>query len=239
MRYGSIPAAGAGARLQPLAYSKELALVDNKAVIEHLLERMILSGIDKIFITIDPDKLDIPKYLSVKTKYKDNLVFIVKHENHSLTDDLLAPVKFLKNCDQLFFGLPDTVWFPENGFKIIGKQKGDVVLGLFYSEHPEKFGSVTTDKNNNIVIIEDKKVNPKSNWVWGIGKIKVSCAKQILESLPQSVDPNKRLISDAINAYKKQSSVFGIKLKNGCYLDIGTKDDYKKAEMFIEKKEPI
>ena len=233
MKYGTIPAAGIGSRLQPLAYSKELALVKDKAIIEYVLERMILAGINKVFITIDPDKLDIPKYLSTKSIYKDSVIFIVRQKNHSLTDDLLAPVKFLKDSDYLFFGLPDTIWYPKDGYTEIQKQKGEIVLGLFSSKEPEKFGAVTTDANNKILLIEDKKIKPKSNWIWGIGKIKVSCAKKILKSLPENDEPNKRLLGDAIDSYSKKHDVYGIKLKDSSYLDIGTKEDYKKAELFL------
>ena len=58
MKYGSIPAGGLGTRLQPLGFSKELAPVAHKAVIEYLIERMLLAGIDKIFINTAEDKTD-------------------------------------------------------------------------------------------------------------------------------------------------------------------------------------
>jgi dTDP-glucose pyrophosphorylase len=238
MIYGTIPAAGLGARLQPLGFSKELAIVGEKAVIEFLLERMIQAGIKKIFITIDPDKLDIPRYLSTKSPYKENLVFII-NTKHSLTDDMFAPVRFLKDTDVLYFGLPDTIWYPKSGFSQLKKQKGDVVLGLFSSDHPENFGSVSTDDNNKIIKIEDKAANPQSKWVWGIGKVSVKAAKKMLDLLPQSDIPSERLLSNALNLYKVKHLCLGVKLENSTYFDIGRKEDYKKANEFVEKHETL
>ncbi len=238
MLYGTIPAAGLGTRLQPLGFSKELAIVGDRAVIEYLIERMIVAGINKIFVTVDPDKLDIPRYLSTKSPYKNNLVFIVK-ERQSLADDVFSPVKFLKKTDTLYFGLPDTIWYPKDGFNILKKQEGNVVLGLFYSDHPENFGAVQIDDKNTIIEIEDKNPNPKSNWIWGIGKVTVEAARLMLGLLPKSDKPEERLLSVALNLYKDKYPCFATKIENSSYFDIGRKEDYQHAGEFVLKNEPL
>src|SRR5207248_9078287 len=67
-RSGIIPAAGAGTRIQPLAFSKELLPVGSRldgtverprAVSEHLIERMLVAGATKIGFVISPGKSDI------------------------------------------------------------------------------------------------------------------------------------------------------------------------------------
>lgn len=238
MIYGTIPAAGLGTRLQPLGFSKELAIVGDKAVIEYLIERMVIAGITKIFVTVDPDKLDIPRYLSTKSPYKNNLVFIVKGRQ-SLADDVFAPIKFLKKKDVLYFGLPDTIWYPKNGFVELKAHKGDVVLGLFQSDHPENFGAVQTDKNNKIIAIEDKVEKPQTNWIWGIGKVTVESAREMLKLLPKSDKPEERLLSVAINLYKDKHPCFATKIEGSSYFDIGRKEDYQHAGNFILKHEPL
>ena len=69
--WGIIPAAGAGSRIQPLAFSKELLPVGSRvegeterprAVSEYLVERMILGGADKLCFVISPGKTDILEY---------------------------------------------------------------------------------------------------------------------------------------------------------------------------------
>jgi UTP-glucose-1-phosphate uridylyltransferase len=69
--WGVIPAAGAGSRIQPLAFSKELLPVGSRfdgeverprAVSEYLVERMRLAGADKLCLVISPGKSDILSY---------------------------------------------------------------------------------------------------------------------------------------------------------------------------------
>src|SRR3954452_7770754 len=69
--WGIIPAAGAGSRIQPLAFSKELLPVGSRsdggqerprAISEYLIERMICGGATKICFVISPGKSDIMEY---------------------------------------------------------------------------------------------------------------------------------------------------------------------------------
>src|SRR3954465_11085705 len=69
--WGIIPAAGAGTRIQPLAFSKELLPVGSRledgierprAVSEHLVERMLLAGADRLCFVIAREKSDILAY---------------------------------------------------------------------------------------------------------------------------------------------------------------------------------
>src|SRR4051794_41206164 len=69
--WGIIPAAGAGTRIQPLAFSKELLPVGSRfdgsverprAVSEHLVERMLAAGATRIAFVISPGKSDILEY---------------------------------------------------------------------------------------------------------------------------------------------------------------------------------
>ena len=69
--WGIIPAAGAGSRIQPLAFSKELLPVGSRiedgqerprAVSEFLVERMIRAGADKLCFVVSPCKTDILEY---------------------------------------------------------------------------------------------------------------------------------------------------------------------------------
>src|SRR3989442_421443 len=70
-RWGVIPAAGLGTRMQPLAFSKELLPVGTRhdgqterplAVCEYLLERMLIAGATRVCFVISPAKTDIMSY---------------------------------------------------------------------------------------------------------------------------------------------------------------------------------
>src|SRR5829696_5241697 len=73
--WGIVPAAGAGTRIQPLAFSKELLPVGSRrdgdaerprTVSEYLVERMILAGADRICFVIAPGKSDILEYYGAR-----------------------------------------------------------------------------------------------------------------------------------------------------------------------------
>lgn len=227
MKYGSIPAGGLGTRLQPIGFSKELAPVARRAVIEHLIERMLLTGIDKIFINTAEDKMDLIRYLATKSIYKDNLIFLVR-ERKGLLDGVIAPEQFLREDDELYFGLPDTVWYPKDGFVQVGDMQGELVLGLFDTGTPERFDTVVIDEKNKIQSIEVKIKIPKSKWTWGIGKMTIRTARLL--------KPNS-IFGASLNEYAQSYPAYAMQLGRSSYLDIGVPDEYEKAEAFIKQYE--
>jgi len=234
MIYGSIPAGGLGTRLQPIGFSKELAPVARQAVIEYLIERMVLAGVDKIFINTAEDKTDLIRYLSDKSVYKNNLIFIVR-ERKGLLDGIVLPEQFLHDDDELYFGLPDTIWYPKNGFKQISKVKGELVLGLFDTGTPERFDSVVLDKDKRIKSVEVKVDDPKSKWTWAMGKMTVKVARSLKA---YEVNQGKKvLFGDALNFYCQSNLGYAVELKGSSCLDIGIPDDYEKAESFVKQYE--
>ena len=234
MIYGSIPAGGLGTRLQPIGFSKELAPVARQAVIEYLIERMVLAGVDKIFINTAEDKTDLIRYLSDKSVYKNNLIFIVR-ERKGLLDGIVLPEQFLHDDDELYFGLPDTIWYPKNGFKQISKVKGELVLGLFDTGTPERFDSVVLDKDKRIKSVEVKVDDPKSKWTWAMGKMTVKVARSLKA---YEVNQGKKvLFGDALNFYCQSNLGYAVELKGSSCLDIGIPDDYRKAESFVKQYE--
>jgi len=230
MLYGSIPAGGLGTRLQPLGFSKELAPVGGRAVIEYLIERLLLAKVDRIFINTAEDKTDLIRYLSTKSPYRDQLVFLVR-ERKGLLDGIVQPAQFLRASDELFFGLPDTIWFPKNAFSQINKQPGKLVLGLFDTGTPERFDSVVIGKNNRIRSIKVKVNSPKTKWTWAIGKLRVGEVPKLLKLA--SFQKGIPLFGLALDAYAKKNPSYAVELKNSDCLDIGQPEDYQLAEKFI------
>src|SRR4051794_24248837 len=99
--WGIIPAAGAGSRIQPLAFSKELLPVGSRldgyterprAVSEYLVERMLLGGATKICFVISPGKSDILEYYGGNVA-QASVSYVVQPEPAGL-------------CDALFRALP-------------------------------------------------------------------------------------------------------------------------------------
>src|SRR3954466_1335017 len=98
--WGIIPAAGAGSRIQPLAFSKELLPVGSRfddgterprAVSEYLVERMIQGGAEKICFVIAPGKSDILEYYGSQIG-RAELCYVVQPRPAGLCDALFRAI---------------------------------------------------------------------------------------------------------------------------------------------------
>lgn len=235
MKYGSIPAGGLGTRLQPIGFSKELAPVAGRAVIEFLIDRMLTAGIDKIFINTAEDKTDLIRYLSTKSPYSNHLIYLVR-ERRGLLDGICQPVEFLRPDDEIYFGLPDTLWYPKDGFVQVCDQAGDLVLGLFDTGTPERFDSVVIDNNHRITSIEVKVPQPRTKWTWAIGKISVGIIPELYRfEKENNLEPGA--FGTAMNMYAQDNPAYAVELKGSSCLDIGQLGDYRRADDFVEAHE--
>src|SRR3954468_568501 len=120
--WGIIPAAGAGSRIQPLAFSKELLPVGSRldgqterprAVSEYVIDRMICGGANKICFVISPGKSDILTYFGAGINGV-HFAYVVQPRPAGLCDALFRALPLIAPDEQAVFGLPDTIWFPEN-----------------------------------------------------------------------------------------------------------------------------
>src|SRR5256885_1897786 len=158
--WGIIPAAGIGSRIQPLAFSKELLPVGSRkvgeterpmAVSEYLVERMVVAGAGKILFVISPGKSDILEYYGGRV-YTANVCYTVQPQAAGLCDAIFRALPFVGEDEPVLVGLPDTVWFPEDGFCYLD----DDVLSflLFPVERPELFDAVVTDDHGRVQEIQ-------------------------------------------------------------------------------------
>src|SRR5690242_3380820 len=122
--WGVIPAAGLGTRIQPLAFSKELLPVGSrfhegverpKAVSEYVVERMLQAGVDKLGFVITPGKANIVRYYGSDIR-DAQICYVVQPEAAGLCDALFRALPLVRDDDAVLVGLPDTVWFPQDGF---------------------------------------------------------------------------------------------------------------------------
>src|SRR5579875_3268942 len=171
--WGIIPAAGAGSRIQPLAFSKELLPVGSsvedgnerpRAVSEYLVERMIAGGADKLCFVISPGKTDILEYYGGRLWGAD-IAYVVQPNPGGLCDALFRAAPLIGQDEPVLIGLPDTVWFPEDGF---ARLPDDVLSFLLFPvDRPELFDAVVMDEQGNVREIEVKRQDARSRWIWG------------------------------------------------------------------------
>jgi dTDP-glucose pyrophosphorylase len=157
-----IPAAGKGSRIQPLAFSKELLPVGSRhdgeterplAISEYLVERMIAGGATRICFVVSPGKTDILEYYGSKV-YSADVCYTVQTQPLGLCDALFRTLPFIAEGEQVLFGLPDTVWFPANGFTYL--EDDQLSFLLFPVDHPEFFDAVVTSESGSILEIQVK-----------------------------------------------------------------------------------
>jgi dTDP-glucose pyrophosphorylase len=175
--WGIIPAAGLGTRIQPLGFSKELLPVGSalagdverpRAVSEFLVERMLKAGATRICFVVAPGKSDIVNYYGTTMRSAD-LCYVVQPQAGGLCDAIFRACSVVRPEDLVLVGLPDTIWFPDDGFAALP----DDVLSflLFPVDRPQAFDAVVTDEHGNVQEIQVKHPDAKSNWIWGAFKM--------------------------------------------------------------------
>jgi glucose-1-phosphate thymidylyltransferase len=233
-RWGVIPAAGLGTRIQPLAFSKELLPVGTRrdgnierprAVSEYLIERMLAGGVDRICFVISPAKTDIVTYFGGKIGGAP-ICYVVQQNPSGLCDALFSALPFITPDDEVYVGLPDTVWFPVDGYKCL--PDGKLSFLLFPVEHPELFDSVVTDHDGRVEQIQVKQENAASEWVWGAFKM-TGVHFAALHRLWLERERSDEYFGTLVNAYLADGGgAYGIK-RGDVYVDVGTLHGYREA----------
>ena len=243
-RWGIIPAAGLGTRIQPLAFSKELLPVGTRhegdierprAVSEYLLERMLAGGVDRICFVISPAKTDIVSYFGGRIGPAP-ICYVVQQNPSGLCDALFSAVPFIAPEDEVYIGLPDTVWFPLEGYEFL--PDGELSFLLFPVERPELFDSVVTDHDGRVEQIQVKQPNAASEWIWGAFKMP---GRQFLalQNLWLERDRSDEYFGTLVNAYLVNGGrAYGIK-RGDVYVDVGTLHGYREAVRVLSNQTTI
>src|SRR5215210_8113051 len=175
--WGIVPAAGAGTRIQPLAFSKELLPVGSRrdgdaerprAVSEYLVERMVLAGADRICFVIAPGKSDILEYYGAGG-LPAQVCYTVQPRPAGLCDAIFHARPFIGLDQFVIVGLPDTIWFPEDALCALGDDPLSFLL--FPVDAPERFDAVLTDERGRVLEIRVKQRDPRTRWIWGAFKL--------------------------------------------------------------------
>jgi dTDP-glucose pyrophosphorylase len=232
--WGIIPAAGKGSRIQPLAFSKELLPVGSRneqgterplAVSEYLVERMIAGGASKICFVVSPGKTDILEYYGSKV-YSANVCYTVQTQPNGLCDALFRALPFIEPSEEVLFGLPDTVWFPEDGFAYL--PDGVLSFLLFPVQRPEFFDAVVTDDSGVVTEIQVKQPNPRSHWVWGAFKMPGATFSELFQLWCER-DRADEYLGTLVNAWLARGNrAYGVHAGEQ-YVDVGTVHGYREA----------
>jgi glucose-1-phosphate thymidylyltransferase len=243
MMWGIIPAAGAGSRIQPLAFSKELLPVGSRlegaverprAVSEYLIDRMIAGGAEKICFVISPGKSDIMEYYGGQIGSVP-LAYVVQPQPAGLCDAIFRALPLVSSNESVLIGLPDTIWFPANGFE----QLPDEVLSflLFPVDQPQRFDAVVTDEFDEVVEIQVKQFKPRSNWVWGAIKLPGSVLGE-LHGIWQEPGRRDEYIGTLVNEFLSRGGRARAVRAGEAYVDVGTLHGYREAIHLLTDQRP-
>jgi dTDP-glucose pyrophosphorylase len=240
---GIIPAAGAGTRIQPLAFSKEMLPVGSrrdgdgierpKAVSEFLVERMRAAGAERLCFVISPEKTDIIQYYA---QHADNCrcCYVVQERPLGLCDALFRAAPLVHADDDVVVGLPDTVWFPVDG--LVRLPRAELAFLLFPVDHPERFDAVVTD-GGWVAEIQVKSDAPRTSWVWGAFRMPAATFHE-LHALWQEPGRADEYVGTLVNAYLARGGRARGVPAGESYYDIGTLDGYRSAVAALAQPRP-
>jgi glucose-1-phosphate thymidylyltransferase len=166
---GIILAGGTGSRLWPItnSVSKQLLPVYDKPMIYYPLTTMMLAGIREVLlITSRNDQAAFKKLLGVGDSFGITISYAIQEKPEGIAQSLLIAKGFLSKSPSLLIlgdnifhgtGLGNQLQFCFSGF--------GAMVGAFQVSHPEEFGVIEFGSNSEILSLEEKPVNPKSNWV--------------------------------------------------------------------------
>jgi len=242
--WGIIPAAGIGSRIQPLAFSKELLPVGSRfdgeaerprAVSEYLIDRMLLAGADRICFVISPGKSDIVSYFGGSIGAA-HLCYVVQQQPRGLCDAIFQALPFIAPHEHALIGLPDTVWFPENGFSAL--DDADLSFLCFPVERPEFFDAVVFDDAGNVEEIQVKTPAARSHWVWGAIKAR-GAALAALREVWLERGGTEHYIGTVVNRWLAAGGRARAVCAGESYVDVGTLNGYREAITLLAARSPL
>jgi dTDP-glucose pyrophosphorylase len=238
--WGIVPAAGAGSRIQPLAFSKELLPVGSRwvdgterprAVSEHLVERMIRAGATRLAFVISPGKSDIVEYYGAGVG-PARICYVVQPSPAGLCDALFRALPFVAPADQILVGLPDTIWFPEDGFLALGD---GLSFLCFPVERPELFDAVVAGPDGDVREIQVKAERPATRWVWGGFKLTGAILAE-LHGLFVERGAQEPYVGTLVNAWLARGGAARAVRAGEAYVDVGTLDGYHAAHRLLRAR---
>ena len=242
---GIILAGGSGTRLYPLTMvtSKQLLPVYDKPMIYYPLSTLMLAGIKDILIISTPT--DTPRFealLGDGSQYGIHLSYKVQPSPDGLAQAFILGEEFL-NGEAGAMVLGDNIFYG-NGFSKILKaavvdaeENNRATVFGYYVPDPERFGVVAFDENGQATSIEEKPLNPKSNYaVTGLYFYPAGVSAKANEVKPSA---RGELEITTLNEMYLNEGRLDVQLlgRGFAWLDTGTMDSLVEAADFVQMVE--
>ena len=235
---GIILAGGSGTRLYPLtiSVSKQLLPVYDKPMIYYPLSTLLLAGIKEVLIITTPkDSNQFKLLLGNGSNIGCKIEYAIQENPNGLAEAFIIGEKFIGNDDVCLI-LGDNIFYGSSMDKILElgvKPKGAVVFA-YHVRDPERYGVVEFDENYSALSVEEKPVNPKSNYaipgLYFYDNSVVKIAKDLKPSNRGELE-----ITDLNKVYLKNKKLFVKVIDRGtAWLDTGTFESLQQANQFVE-----
>ena len=235
---GIILAGGSGTRLHPLtlAMSKQMMPVYDKPMIYYPLSTLMMAGISEVLIISTPHDLpNFKKLLGDGSQIGCKFSYAEQAIPNGLAQAFVIGEEFIGN-DKVALVLGDNIFFGANMQELLKNNKdpdGGVVFAYHVSD-PERYGVVDFDKDLKAISIEEKPLEPKSNYavpgLYFYDNSVVEIAKNIQPSARGEYE-----ITDVNKVYLEQGKLkVGILSRGTAWLDTGTFNSLMQAGQFVQ-----
>jgi glucose-1-phosphate thymidylyltransferase len=235
---GIILAGGSGTRLHPLtlAVSKQLMPVYNKPMIYYPLSTLMIAGIREILIITTPhDQQAFKTLLGDGSQWGCSFQYVVQEVPNGLAQAFVLGEKFIGN-DKVALILGDNIFFG-TGMGEMLRNSLNPSGGLVFAYHvadPERYGVVEFDQQMNVLSIEEKPNDPKSNYavpgLYFYDNSVVEIAKNLKPSARGEFE-----ITDVNKTYLERGQLKVQILERGtAWLDTGTFHSLMQAGQYVQ-----
>ena len=238
---GIILAGGSGTRLYPLTIgqSKQLLAIHDKPMIYYPLSVLMLAGIKEVLIISTSEDLpNFKRLLSNGSQLGMNFSYEEQIKPNGIAEAFIIGEKFIGN-DSVCLILGDNMFYGSGFTKILKKSVEDVEINKkakvfgYYVNNPSRYGVVENDDKGNVVSLEEKPKNPKSNYA----VVGLYFYPNNVINIAKNIKPSNRgelEITSVNNSFLKNKSLI-VELfdKNFTWLDSGTHESMLEASNYI------
>ncbi len=232
---GIILSGGSGTRLSPLTKmtSKQLLPIYNRPMIYYPLNTLLKAGIKDILIIIAPDHAgNYLNLLGSGREFGARFTYEIQDEPRGLAEAFIIAESFLDD-ENVAMILGDNIFEDDFSEDIKSFKKGGRIFAKKVTD-PERFGVVEFDENNQVISIEEKPENPKSNYAIPGMYIFDNRVSEIAKNVKPS-ERGELEITEIHNAYLELDEL-DVRTFDGDWVDAGTFDSLLKAQSIAKEK---